>query len=156
MVCTGNICRSPTAQGFLLKALQDHALDNFVQVDSAGTTAIHEGSPPDPRSIDAAKAHGIDLSVFRARSIKPEDFERFDLIVAMDGSNLMNLRDMAPAQGRAELVLLLDYLPNQPLRDVPDPLSHELHTKRFFVHRFQVAWPKLTMHRDRRPVHTMG
>ena len=115
-VCLGNICRSPTAEG-VMRALAGDCME----VDSAGASGWHDGNPPDARSVAAAAARGVDLSAQRSRKVVDADFERFDLIVAMDGSNLANLRDMAPTQGRAELVLLLDYLPDQPLRDVPDP-----------------------------------
>jgi protein-tyrosine phosphatase len=121
LVCLGNICRSPTAEGVLRKMLADAGLDGRVHVDSAGTTGYHEGAPPDARAVAAARVRGFDLSGIRARRLVPEDFERFDLILAMDEENLGDLRDVAPDGARARLGLLLDYAAGQRGRAVPDP-----------------------------------
>ncbi len=93
MVCLGNICRSPLAEGILKHYIKREKLDWFV--DSAGTGAWHIGNPPDPRSIEVAKKHGIDISDQRARKIRSSDFEEFDVIFAMDSSNYNDLQRYA-------------------------------------------------------------
>jgi protein-tyrosine phosphatase len=120
MVCLGNICRSPLAEG----ALRHHAarIGLDITVDSAGTGDWHIGHPPDARAQDVAqRLGGIDLGGLRARQVKADDFHRFDHIIAMDHSNLRNLRAMAPDNGKAKLSLLLDHLPGHAGQVVPDP-----------------------------------
>lgn len=118
-VCLGNICRSPTAQGVMEKVLQEAEL--VVEVDSAGTGGWHVGQSPDPRASRAAAHRGVDLSTQRARQVSVEDFRRFDLILAMDESNLEDLQRMAPAETRDRVRLFLDFHPDPPVRSVPDP-----------------------------------
>ena len=114
-VCLGNICRSPTAEGVMRHLLRERGLEDEVEVESAGTGAWHVGSPPDDRATDAARNRGIALEG-AARQVRPEDFEQFDLIVAMDRQNLRDLLDLAPDdEARAKVRLLLDDA------DVPDP-----------------------------------
>src|SRR3546814_10471527 len=84
MVCTGNICRSPTAHGMLRHSLQQAGLHEVVHVDSAGTHGYHVGEPPDPRSIDTARRNGVDITMQRARKLAPADVDRFDLILPID------------------------------------------------------------------------
>jgi protein-tyrosine phosphatase len=120
-VCLGNICRSPTAEGVFRRLARDAGLDGRVRVDSAGTGGYHIGASPDARALAAAQARGYDLSGIRARKIAPEDFELFDLILAMDEDNLLDLREVAPENPRARIGLLLDYAPHLGLRAVPDP-----------------------------------
>lgn len=120
-VCMGNICRSPTAEGVFRALVAREAPGWPVHVDSAGTHAYHVGEPPDRRSVAAAAARGYDLSGLRARQVIREDFERFDLLLAMDGDNLARLHALAPSGLSARACLLLDYAPHQPLRHVPDP-----------------------------------
>ena len=120
-VCLGNICRSPTAEGVFRKLLAENGLDGRIRVDSAGTGGYHVGAPPDARAMAAAKARGVDLSGIRARKVASEDFERFDLILAMDQDNLDDLRDSAPGETRARMALLLDFAPQRHERAVPDP-----------------------------------
>ncbi len=115
-VCLGNICRSPLAEGMFSKLVDDAGLTGDFVVDSAGTGAWHIGNPPDPRSVDIAARHGIDISHQQARTVTSGDFDRFDVIVAMDGNNLAALAALAKTP-RAEIRLLL----NAPPRDVPDP-----------------------------------
>lgn len=119
-VCLGNICRSPTAQGVFASQLQASALQHEVSIDSAGTGGYHTGEPPDKRATAAALKRGYDLRMQRARAVADEDFEQFDLILAMDQSNLDNLLARAPASARARIGLLMDYAPDWP-REVPDP-----------------------------------
>jgi protein-tyrosine phosphatase len=118
-VCLGNICRSPTAEAVLRTLAAREAPELRIEVDSAGTAAYHVGSPPDPRTRAAAARRGYDLERLRARVIEPADFERFDLILAMDEENLRALRRRAPAHER--LQLFLEYAPQQDVREVPDP-----------------------------------
>jgi protein-tyrosine phosphatase len=120
-VCLGNICRSPTAEGVFRQVAAREAPDLDIEVDSAGTGDYHLGEPPDRRSQGAAAARGLDLSALRARQVSVEDFERFDLILAMDRENLRVLRRMRPAGARAELALFLDYAGCGEDADVPDP-----------------------------------
>jgi protein-tyrosine phosphatase len=120
MVCLGNICRSPMAEG----ALRAHAeaMGLSLHIDSAGTGDWHIGLAPDKRAQHAARAHGsVDLSGLRARQVGLADFHSFDLILAMDQSHLSNLRAMQPGNGKAKLSLLLDYVPGYMGRSVADP-----------------------------------
>jgi protein-tyrosine phosphatase len=120
-VCLGNICRSPTAEVVFRDVAAREAPDLVIQVDSAGTAGYHIGSPPDPRTCQAAARRGYDLSPLRARVVEAEDFERFDLILAMDRENLAALRRRAP-QGLHERVrLFLEFAPELATADVPDP-----------------------------------
>lgn len=120
-VCTGNICRSPTAEG-VFRALVDRAgLAHAIAADSAGTHGYHIGEPPDPRAIAHAKGRGYDLTALRARRVEPGDFERFDLILACDRGHHSQLRRQAAQAGRAKLAMLLDYAPELGLAEVPDP-----------------------------------
>jgi protein-tyrosine phosphatase len=121
MVCLGNICRSPTAEGVLRAALAKHAPTLQVFVDSAGTAGYHVGDPPDMRSQRAALRRGIDLGPLRARQVSPADFTDFDLILAMDRSNLRDLNALQPADSRATLALFLDYGGDPDVLEVPDP-----------------------------------
>jgi protein-tyrosine phosphatase len=120
-VCMGNICRSPTAQGVFAHTLRAQAPDLTVEVDSAGTHDYHLGAAPDPRTVAAALRRGIDLSRLRARMIEPGDFERFDLILAMDEQNREELRRRAPVGQHERIRLVMDYAPDAARRAVPDP-----------------------------------
>jgi len=127
MVCMGNICRSPTAEGVLRHKLQLADLGKFVEVDSAGTHAFHIGNPPDQRSVKHAQQRGYDLSRLRARKLSPQDFTRFDLLLAMDWDNLALMEAACPDEPamRRRLQRLTDYIPtHSPLagaQTVPDP-----------------------------------
>ncbi|MEE4174436.1 MAG: low molecular weight protein-tyrosine-phosphatase [Xanthomonadales bacterium] len=120
-VCMGNICRSPTAEGYLRHHLAAAgALDRFT-VDSAGTHAYHVGNPPDARATATAASRGIDLTGLRARQVAPGDYARFDLILAADEDNLRILQSRSPGQG-ARLELMLSTSPRfGEIREVPDP-----------------------------------
>lgn len=121
-VCMGNICRSPTAQGVVEQVLRQHRPPLGVALDSAGTHAYHVGHAPDGRSQAAAQARGYDLSSQRARQVKTADFERFDLVLAMDRDNLTALQAMAPPATRARVELLLSLAGDRVDTDeVPDP-----------------------------------
>jgi protein-tyrosine phosphatase len=121
MVCLGNICRSPTAEGVLRHLALKEAPQLALEIDSAGTADYHLGAPPDPRSQRAALKRGIDISGLKARQVAADDFARFDLILAMDAENLRELQAMRPRNSRAAVKLFLEYAPDSALRDVPDP-----------------------------------
>jgi len=120
-VCMGNICRSPTAEGVFRQLVRSAAPGLPVTIDSAGTHGYHVGDPPDPRAQAAALRRGLDISGLRARALTAADFEHFDHILVMDQRNLNDALAIAPAAGRPRLGLLLDYAPDQPMREVPDP-----------------------------------
>lgn len=121
-VCLGNICRSPTAQGVFENEVREAGLSDRIEIDSAGTGHWHIGKSPDGRATDAASQRGIDISGQVARSIRPEDFQEFDLILAMDRDNLSAVQQMAPVDSRASVELFLDYAHNhQDTDEVPDP-----------------------------------
>ncbi len=120
-VCMGNICRSPTVEGVFREYARRHAPDLAIEVDSAGTHRYHVGEPPDPRTVRAAARRGIDLSDLRARAVEPSDFERFDLILAMDRLNYLTLLDRCPEPLRHRVRQLAAYVPRDDVADVPDP-----------------------------------
>ncbi len=123
-VCLGNICRSPTAEGVLRSLAQERGLASALQIDSAGTAAYHVGEPPDRRSAAAAARRGIEL-VGAGRQVRVEDFDRFDLLLAMDRSNRDALLALAPhEQAAAKVRLLREYDADSVAvgaLDVPDP-----------------------------------
>lgn len=120
LVCLGNICRSPTAQGVLEKYIQDRGLENHINVDSAGTGDWHVGSPPDPRAVQAARMRGYAIDQLVARQVTREDFQRFDYILCMDRTNLAALRDVCPPAYQTRVHLLLDFADSNQ-DTVPDP-----------------------------------
>lgn len=120
-VCMGNICRSPTAEAVTNKYIINSRLESFIKVDSAGTHGYHIGEPPDPRTRKAAMKRGIDLSGLRARNVVPEDFERFDLLLAMDHDNLALLKRGARPEHHAKLGLFMSYASRFDTDEVPDP-----------------------------------
>lgn len=120
-VCMGNICRSPTAHGVFLKLLAEEGDGLQVEVDSAGTHGYHIGSPPDARSAEAARRRGYDLSPLRARAVTVEDFERFDLVLAMDTANHSHLLRMASPEHHGKIRMFLEFAENFDDTDVPDP-----------------------------------
>jgi protein-tyrosine phosphatase len=120
-VCLGNICRSPSAEGVLRTLAAREAPELAIEVESAGTAAYHVGEPPDPRARQAAARRGYDLTALRARIVEPGDFERFDLILAMDRENLRVLRQRAPAGAHERLRLFLEFASEAGPEDVPDP-----------------------------------
>jgi len=118
MVCLGNICRSPLAEGILKSKI--FSFKTFV--DSAGTGAYHVGEKPDKRSISIAKTYGIDISSQKARKFIVADFDLFDLIYVMDNSNYYNVISLARNENdKAKVKLILnEVFPNEDL-DIPDP-----------------------------------
>jgi protein-tyrosine phosphatase len=122
MVCTGNICRSPTAEGVLRRKLADAGLAEQVEVESAGTVDYHAGSPPDHRAQQSALRRGYDLSRQRARKLRASDFERFDLLLGMEAEHVDRLIEMCPGPLAARIRLLTDFSARRPRGPgVPDP-----------------------------------
>ncbi|MGE5466843.1 MAG: low molecular weight protein-tyrosine-phosphatase [Ignavibacteria bacterium] len=121
LVCMGNICRSPTAEGVLRALVERDGIAEFFQIDSAGTHGYHVGEPPDERARQAAARRGYDLSGLRARRVGEFDFMRFDLILAMDSDNLSLLQRACPPEHRHKLRLFLEYAASFEEREVPDP-----------------------------------
>lgn len=119
-VCLGNICRSPAAEGVMRACLAERGLDGRFEVESAGTDAYHVGEAADPRMREAASERGYVLDS-TARQVTEQDFERFDLVVAMDRSNFEDLQALAPPEANGKLRLLSEFLPEGSPRDVPDP-----------------------------------
>ncbi len=120
-VCLGNICRSPTAEAVFRELVRREAGQLSIEVDSAGTHGYHTGSPPDERSIAAARRRGIDMSMLRARVVEAADFVRFDLVLAMDEPVYERLRQIAPSAQTDRVRLFLEYAPQLQRREVPDP-----------------------------------
>lgn len=122
-VCLGNICRSPTAHGVMVRLVTEAGLGAAIEVDSAGTAAYHVGELPDERSRVAARRRGIELT-HRARQFTAADLDRFDLVVAMDGQNLHRLRQLAGGRSHPPIALLRSFDPTAaPGAEVPDPWS---------------------------------
>ncbi len=119
--CTGNICRSPIAEGVFRKNVADAGLAGRVLIDSAGTDGYHVGEPPDTRAQIAARARGYDISGLRARRVERSDFDRFDLVLAMDNENRAFLSRLASPAGDAKLKLMMEYARSYAVREVPDP-----------------------------------
>jgi protein-tyrosine phosphatase len=120
-VCMGNICRSPMAKGVMRSLVERAGMQENVVVDSAGTHDYHVGEPPDPRAQAAALRHGYDISGLRARQLASEDFERFDLLLAMDFNNLACLRDRCPSGLEGKIGLLMPYARKRCSSVVHDP-----------------------------------
>ncbi|MBT8152226.1 MAG: low molecular weight phosphotyrosine protein phosphatase [Gammaproteobacteria bacterium] len=120
-VCLGNICRSPTAHAVVDAWISRRKLGDLIEVDSCGTGDWHIGHAPDARATDAAAQRGYDLAPLRARQIERKDFDRFDLILAMDNANLLDIRAMSPASYAGEIDLFLRYTGIELPLEVPDP-----------------------------------
>lgn len=121
VVCTGNICRSPTADGVLRRLVREAGLGHLVEVDSAGTHDYHVGEAPDERAQGHARRRGYELGELRARQVKASDFERFDLILAMDRGHLALLGRAAPSEHRHKLRLFMEFADGWSETEVPDP-----------------------------------
>jgi protein-tyrosine phosphatase len=119
IVCLGNICRSPMAEGILRTRAAEAGL--ALHVDSAGTAGYHVGEPPDARAIRVARSNGTPIDTQRARQFDRRDFNRFDLVLAADASNLRDLQALQPADSNARLALLLEWAGLGEGLEVPDP-----------------------------------
>lgn len=120
-VCTGNICRSPTAEAVFLARVREKELEHVFACDSAGTHGYHIGEAPDSRTVAAALKRGVEMAHLVARRVQASDYDEYDLILAMDGGHLRQLLRNRPQGGRAEVALYLDYAGIAHTRDVPDP-----------------------------------
>lgn len=120
MVCLGNICRSPTAEGVLRVQLEQAGLSAQARVDSVGTGDSHVGQPPDSRAIACANKHGVDISMLRARRLTLEDFDAFDVLLCADRTILHDARIRKPRTSHSQVELLLDWA-GLGKKDVPDP-----------------------------------
>lgn len=124
-VCSGNICRSPTAEGMVRKLCTELGITDC-EIDSAGTHGLHAGEAPDHRAIAVARNNGFDISMLRARQVTVDDFDKFDIIYAMDNGHMQALKAKKPTGAHARLKMY------HPERDVPDPWygdeSHFLET----------------------------
>lgn len=128
-VCLGNICRSPLAEGIFrhhahrIGLREGPAIDlqPDLLIDSAGTGHWHVGAPPDPRSVQVAAKHGIDIAALRARQVTADDFHDFDYVLGMDRDNLKALAELRPETAAARVDLLLNFAADTPVREVPDP-----------------------------------
>ena len=120
-ICLGNICRSPLAEGVFRHLVAARGLDDRFHIDSAGTGGWHVGEPPDPRSVDVARAHGIELTS-TGRQVSADDMSDFDVLVVMDQQNKRDVGHLQELYGdSARLVLLREFEPQAPSLDVPDP-----------------------------------
>ena len=141
-VCMGNICRSPSAEGFFARQLQGSNIAQQVSIDSAGTHSYHIGHAPDPRAIETGLQFDVQIAQLRARKVTTADFHDFDLIIAMDRTNLADLEAIRPENSSAELKLMLAWHPaNQSVGqsggqvdEVPDPYYGGMHG---FVHMYE-------------------
>lgn len=120
IVCMGNICRSPTAEGVLRARLDAAGLARNIRLDSAATGESHIGSAPDPRAIDCALRHGVDISGLRARRLSYDDFEEFDLLLCADRNILHDAGIRKPRTAHAEIGLMLAWA-GMGDKDIPDP-----------------------------------
>lgn len=116
-VCLGNICRSPTAEAVFRAKAHGRGL----HIDSAGTSGWHDGKPSDARSSAEARRRGYDMSAIRSRKVTQSDFDRFDLIIAMDEHNLRDLQSIQPEGSNARVELFLPFAPDLNRDEVPDP-----------------------------------
>lgn len=120
-VCSGNICRSPTAEGIFRHLVAEAGLNDRIATDSAGLGGWHVGDPPDSRSIRAAAERGIDISDIRARQLALSDFERFDLLLAMDEGHHLDMLHRATVAQRDKVRMFMEAAAGHPAPDVPDP-----------------------------------
>lgn len=135
LVCLGNICRSPLAEGALRREVAVAGLN--ILVDSAGTGDWHVGHPPDKRAQAVAQRNGVDIGSYRTRQVAAEDFDRFTHIVALDAQNLSDLMAIRPHGSSASLSLLLDHVAGREGQGVVDPYYGD-------THDFDVAWADVT------------
>jgi Protein-tyrosine-phosphatase len=134
-VCLGNICRSPLAEAAFRVEVAKAGLD--AEIDSAGTGSWHIGSPPDKRAQNTAHRHGVDITSYRGRQVSAGDFRRFTHVIALDKQNLADLKKMRPADSKAELRLLMDYVPGREGQAVADPYYGD-------EEDFEVTWNDVT------------
>jgi protein-tyrosine phosphatase len=141
-VCTGNICRSPTAEAVLRAHLRREGLDDRIEVDSAGTGGWHVGDAPTPMAQELAHGKGYDMTDLRARQVERADFDRFDLILALDRGHLAALERLQRAESRAALALLRSYADDHPI-EVPDPYYGGRRDYQYALELIEQAMPGL-------------
>jgi len=117
----GNICRSPSAEGFFIRAVEQSSYRDLISIDSAGTHSYHIGHAPDSRAVETASGFDVGISDLRARKVQLTDFHSFDLIIAMDHSNYADLKAIQPANSNTELKMMMHYHPEGQPAEVPDP-----------------------------------
>jgi protein-tyrosine phosphatase len=120
-VCTGNICRSPTAEGVFRHLVTEVGLEKHFRVESAGIEAFHEGSPPDHRAVKVALQNGVSLKGQKARPLDRNDYHHFDYIFAMDGGHFYELHQRAPKERKAKILMFLAEEAQMNTKEVPDP-----------------------------------
>lgn len=120
-VCTANICRSPMAEGVFRKMLEEHGLEQQIEVDSVATHDYHEGKPPFEAASAAARQRGYEIEHLVSRRVKPTDFDHFDVIVAMDRINLASLKAVAPTRCKQKIELLTEYSDKYHGKEIADP-----------------------------------
>ncbi|MBN8543604.1 MAG: low molecular weight phosphotyrosine protein phosphatase [Alphaproteobacteria bacterium] len=125
-VCTGNICRSPVAEGYMRHILKELGMLEQFTLDSAGVDSHHIDQAPDPRAQSTSLKYGVDISDLRARNIRGRDFDNFDLILAMDKTHFARLKKHAPEGCKARIELYLPYSESTPVMEVPDPYYGDL------------------------------
>ena len=136
VVCLGNICRSPMAEGALRARIEASPLAGRVILDSVGTGNWHAGEPPDPRAIATAARHGVDISGLRARQLSRHDFTRHEWLLCADRDNLRDVRARGPSESHSRCALLLDWAGMATDADVPDPYTGG-------VAEFEAVWTML-------------
>lgn len=120
-VCTGNICRSPTAEGVFRDRVMKAGWQDRFLIDSAGTGGWHIGNGPDPRSVATALARGVDIAPLRARQLQIGDYDKFQHLIALDETHFDHMMKLKPQASGAQISLLMNYEPAGEWRDVPDP-----------------------------------
>lgn len=144
-VCTGNICRSPTAEGVMRQLVTEAGLADRFEIDSAGTHGYHAGSAPDRRAQEAAVRRGIDISKQRARRFEASDFQRYQYIITMDDSNLQFIQQLAG--GSADNVRpLMGFVDDLAIDEVPDPYYGGRHGFEQVLDLLEIACRKLLAH----------
>jgi protein-tyrosine phosphatase len=145
-VCTGNICRSPSAEGLLRHRVAEAGLADRIKVDSAGTHDFHVGDAPDPRAQQAATRRGYDLSRLRGRQVIRRDFIEFDYVLAMDRYNLKALAPICPEEQRHKLKLFMEFAPGAEDLEIPDPYHGEEEDFEAVLDRLEAAADGLLAH----------
>jgi protein-tyrosine phosphatase len=120
-ICLGNICRSPMAEGMFRHVANEEGVGNLFEIDSAGMGDWHKGEAPDARAQGAVLDRGVDISSQASRKVELEDFDNFNLVLAMDASNISDLLEIAPHEARHKIRRFLEYAPHMGVEDVPDP-----------------------------------
>jgi protein-tyrosine phosphatase len=137
MVCLGNICRSPMAEGILKQKAKKNELDWII--DSAGTSGWHDGESPDPRAIKECAKYGINISEQLSRKLSSEDFQNYDLILAMDKANLSNILSICPVTYYAKVKLVMQFSNGLNQQEIPDP---------YYDNRFGLVYELLNLSLD--------